>query len=107
MANAETEFMPATWVDGERDGAETSSNQALVDLNSINNLRGALNTADATYFTNTRLNGMTKNDLVFAYRTMVINSGVAPMQATSVNVDPPPEDPPPPHARNKKSAPKK
>lgn len=42
----------------------------------VNDLRTTLAARNATYYTSTRLNQMTKNDMVYALRTIDDNGGI-------------------------------
>lgn len=46
------------------------------NYDTISDLRTALNTIDATRYSTARLNSMTKNDMIYAYRLEVDSAGV-------------------------------
>lgn len=71
MAQTETEFSPSTWVEPTRSGAEIAALETA-SVTSLAGLAAALQAADAAYYTDERLNGMTKNDMVYAHRTVVL-----------------------------------
>lgn len=48
----------------------SSGMNTIANYGSVAALRGALNTANGTYYTTTRLDQMTVNDMVFALRNM-------------------------------------
>lgn len=75
MAQVETEFNPSSWVEPTRNGAEIATLEDAAPT-SLAGLAAALQTANGAYYTDERLNGMTKNDMRYAYRLEV--AGLTP-----------------------------
>lgn len=75
MPVTETDFTPSGFVEPTRAGAEIATLETA-EVTSLAGMAAALQTADAGYYTDDRLNRMTKNDIRFAHRTVVL--GLAP-----------------------------
>jgi hypothetical protein len=71
----ETDFTPSEFIEPTRQGAEIADLEAAAPT-SLAGLGAALQAADSGYYTDERLNRMTKNDMRFAHRTQVL--GLAP-----------------------------
>lgn len=72
MAQTETEFSPSTWVEPTRVGAEVAALE-VADVTSLAGLAAALQGANPTYYTDERLNSMSKNDMAYAHRVEVLS----------------------------------
>jgi hypothetical protein len=70
MPTTETEFTPSSFVEPTRQGAEIAALE-IADTTSLVELGGHLQTADAGYYSDDRLNSMTKNDMRYAHRMLL------------------------------------
>jgi hypothetical protein len=81
MANKQVGGIDAFgFVNKKRTGSNVSSGDDLVttpgNYASIADLRSALQTANGTYYTNSRLDSMSSNDMVYAAR-MILDGGTS------------------------------
>jgi hypothetical protein len=76
MADTELEYTGG-FVDKRRvQGQATTNLSTNATYQSISSLRTRLTTIDSTYFSTVRLNGMTKNDMIYAIRLADDAAGV-------------------------------
>lgn len=75
MAQTETEFSPSGFVEPTREGAEITELEDAAPT-SIAGLGAALQVADPLYYTDARLDGMTKNDMLYAWRIQALGLSV-------------------------------